>query len=60
MSYRIRPVTKDDEPFLWEMLYHAAHMAEEGAISSEAAKQNLIYEICQGLGARDRYWLPRT
>ncbi len=31
MSYRIRPVTKDDEPFLWEMLYHAAHMAEEGA-----------------------------
>lgn len=40
MSYRVRPVTKDDEPFLWEMLYHAAHMAEEGATSPEAAKQN--------------------
>lgn len=41
MNYHIRPVTKDDEPFLWEMLYHAAHMTEEGATSPEAAKQNL-------------------
>jgi len=40
MSYFIRPVTKNDESFLWEMLYHAAHMAEEGEPSPEAAKHN--------------------
>lgn len=40
MSYFICPVTKDNELFLWEMLYHAAHMVEEGATSPEAAKQN--------------------
>ena len=32
--------TQDDEPFLWKMLYFAAHMEEDGEISSETAKQN--------------------
>jgi len=36
----IRMATQDDEPFLWEMLYFAAHMEEDGEISPEAAKQN--------------------
>ena len=36
----IRMATRDDEPFLWEMLYFAAHMDEDGEISPEAAKQN--------------------
>jgi len=36
----IRMATQDDEPFLWEMLYFAAHMDEDGEVSSEAAKQN--------------------
>jgi ribosomal protein S18 acetylase RimI-like enzyme len=40
MSYFIRPATKDDQPFLWEMLYYAAHMSEEGETSPEAAKKN--------------------
>ncbi len=31
---------KDDEPFLWKMLYYAAHMDEEGETSLLAAKNN--------------------
>ena len=40
MNYIIRPVVKDDEPFLWKMLYYAAHMDEEGETSLLAAKNN--------------------
>jgi ribosomal protein S18 acetylase RimI-like enzyme len=40
MSYTIRPLTAEDEPWLWEMLYHAAHMEEEGAQSPDAARAN--------------------
>lgn len=29
MDYFTRPVTQQDELFLWQMLYEAAHMAEE-------------------------------
>jgi ribosomal protein S18 acetylase RimI-like enzyme len=38
MAYVIRPVTPADERFLWEMLFYAAHMAEDGATSAEGAK----------------------
>lgn len=38
--HTIRPLTPKDEPFLWEMLYHAAHMAEDGAGSAQAAKNH--------------------
>jgi ribosomal protein S18 acetylase RimI-like enzyme len=41
MNYVVRPTIKDDEPFLWEMLYYAAHMQEEGEASPQAAKKNL-------------------
>ena len=34
----IRPLTPADEPFLWEMLYYAAQMADDGATSPEDAK----------------------
>jgi ribosomal protein S18 acetylase RimI-like enzyme len=40
MNAVIRPTRKDDEPFLWEMLYYAAHLQEEGETSPEAAKRN--------------------
>ena len=40
MNPVIRMATRDDEPFLWEMLFFAAHMDEDGEISPEAAKQN--------------------
>lgn len=36
MPYSIRPLTNEDEPFLWEMLYQAAHMAEEGETTVKA------------------------
>ena len=38
MQALIRPVRHDDEPFLWQMLYYAAHLQEEGETSWEAAK----------------------
>jgi ribosomal protein S18 acetylase RimI-like enzyme len=38
MQFSIRTVTQDDVPFLWDMLYYAAHMSEESATSPEAAR----------------------
>ena len=40
MNAIIRSATKDDEPFLWEMLYHASHLEEDGEVSPQAAKKN--------------------
>ncbi|HEU5011481.1 MAG TPA: GNAT family N-acetyltransferase [Roseiflexaceae bacterium] len=40
MNYIIRPVVARDMDFLWDMLFYAAHMAEDGATSSEAARQD--------------------
>ncbi|MFN8442664.1 MAG: GNAT family N-acetyltransferase [Caldilineaceae bacterium] len=39
LSLLIREVEQVDTPFLWEMLYHAAHMAEDGATHWETAKE---------------------
>ncbi|MEG4167405.1 MULTISPECIES: GNAT family N-acetyltransferase [unclassified Microcoleus] len=36
LHYSIRPLTQEDEPFLWKMLYEAAHMAEEGESTVQA------------------------
>ncbi len=36
LDYSIRPLTPEDEPFLWQMLYEAAHIAEEGESTVEA------------------------
>ena len=40
--YFIRPLAIADEPFLWEMLFEAAHLAEDGATSVDAAKNSPI------------------
>jgi mannose-6-phosphate isomerase-like protein (cupin superfamily) len=40
MHYRFRPVFATDEPFLWEMLYYAAHVDEEAGGSVEKMKNN--------------------
>ena len=40
MNPIIRLATKEDEPFLWEMLYYAAHMDEDAGVSPESAKSN--------------------
>jgi ribosomal protein S18 acetylase RimI-like enzyme len=39
-THSIRPATVADEAILWQMLYYAAHMDEDGATSLEAAKEN--------------------
>ena len=38
MKFSIRSITSNDIPFLWDMLFHAARMSEDGATSTEAAK----------------------
>jgi ribosomal protein S18 acetylase RimI-like enzyme len=38
MSYHIRRATATDEPFLWDMLYYAANMADDDATTSAVAK----------------------
>ena len=40
MNCRFRPVFPIDEPFLWEMLYYAAHVDEESGSSIEKAMNN--------------------
>jgi len=38
LPYTIRLATPADEPFLWQMLYYAANMADEGAASGDDAQ----------------------
>lgn len=40
LNYSIRPLANEDESFLWEMLYQAAHMAEEGETSVQAVRNH--------------------
>lgn len=40
MKFSIRQITQDDVPFLWDMLYYAAHMFEDGITTSDPAKQD--------------------
>ena len=39
MQFSIRELATDDVPFLWEMLFYAAHMAKDGATTAETAQQ---------------------
>ena len=38
MQFYIRHITQDDIPFLWDMIYYASRMPEDGIVSSEAAR----------------------
>ncbi|MEH1838083.1 MAG: GNAT family N-acetyltransferase [Nostoc sp.] len=40
MDYFIRPLTQEDEAFLWQMLYEAAHLIEEGNLTVQDAINN--------------------
>jgi ribosomal protein S18 acetylase RimI-like enzyme len=53
MDYTIRPALKSDEPFLWQMLYYAAHMDEDG-VAPESAHSNpdLAYYVEDWAGRR--------
>ncbi|BCL37681.1 N-acetyltransferase [Nostoc sp. MS1] len=37
LNYVIHPLTQQDEPFLWQMLYEAAHLAEESNLTVQDA-----------------------
>ncbi|HVU68523.1 MAG TPA: GNAT family N-acetyltransferase [Ktedonobacteraceae bacterium] len=51
MQILIRPAERDDEPFLWEMLYYAAHMSEDGETDVGAARENAgLQKYVQGWG----------
>ncbi len=51
MQALIRPARQDDEPFLWHMLYYAAHMSEDGETSPDAAKNDAgLQKYVQGWG----------
>ena len=51
MPVLIRLLGQDDEPFLWQMLYYAAHLQEDGETSSDAAKNNPgLQKYVQGWG----------
>jgi hypothetical protein len=34
--------TQDDDPFLWDMLYYAPQMEEDGEVSPQAAKGKVL------------------
>jgi ribosomal protein S18 acetylase RimI-like enzyme len=50
MTCEIRPAVASDQPFLWQMLYYAAHM-DEGAESLESARVNpMLAPYVEGYG----------
>jgi len=40
LAFTLRPAAVADEPFLWQMLFEAAHMSEEGHTSALAAQDS--------------------
>jgi ribosomal protein S18 acetylase RimI-like enzyme len=51
LTYTIRPATPADEPILWDMLFYAANMAEDGATSSADARAHpYLAEFVAGWG----------
>jgi ribosomal protein S18 acetylase RimI-like enzyme len=51
MHYLIQPLTITDEPFLWEMLFEAAHLRDEGETNIDAAKNHpLLRRYVEGWG----------
>ena len=55
MSYEVREATKDDKPFLWQMLYVAAHMEEAGESLEEAKKNPDLARYVAGWGQADDF-----
>ena len=51
LAYTIRTATSADEPILWDMLFYAAYMAEDGATSSSVARSHpFLAEFVAGWG----------
>ena len=53
INYKIRPLTAEDEPILWTMLYHGLHTGEAGAPPSpELVKRPEFARYVEGWGGR--------
>src|SRR3954452_11863943 len=51
LAYTIRTAAPADEPILWDMLFYAANMAEDGATSSSVARSHpYLAEFVEGWG----------
>ncbi|MCW5850721.1 MAG: GNAT family N-acetyltransferase [Anaerolineae bacterium] len=51
MTFSLRPLTPADEGFLWEMLYYAAHMDDEGdKTPADAPRDPFLAKFVQGWG----------
>ncbi|MBD1861620.1 MULTISPECIES: GNAT family N-acetyltransferase [Trichocoleus] len=51
LNYLIQPLTIADQPFLWEMLFEAAHLRDEGETSIQAAMHHpLLARYVEGWG----------
>lgn len=51
VQFLIRQANQEDVPFLWEMLFYAARMTEDGAIATDAAKEHpFLAKYVEGWG----------
>ena len=50
MMYKIRAAVADDHPFLWQMLYYAAHMYESGESPESARLNSDLRPYVEGFG----------
>lgn len=50
LAYTIRTAASADEPILWDMLFYAANMAEDGATSAAARTHPYLAEFVAGWG----------
>jgi ribosomal protein S18 acetylase RimI-like enzyme len=53
MDFTIRLLTQQDEPFLWQMLYEAAHMQAEGKTIEDAKSHPDLVKYVQGWGCKN-------
>ncbi|MBE9206402.1 GNAT family N-acetyltransferase [Nostoc sp. LEGE 06077] len=53
MDYSIRLLTLQDEPFLWQMLYEAAQMREEGKTIQDVMIHPDLSKYVKGWGRKD-------
>lgn len=56
LKYSIRPLTQEDEPFLWQMLSEAAHLAEESESTVQAVRNHpLIAKYVKNWGRKNDF-----
>jgi ribosomal protein S18 acetylase RimI-like enzyme len=54
LDYIIRPLTQEDEPFLWEILYHAIYVAEGDPLPErDVIKQTEVARYVRDWGCAD-------